>query len=82
MYYVYVIRSEESRHYIGYTKDIEKRIAQHNSKSYKGWTKRFHNWELIYSESYETRLEAIKREREIKKMRGGSSFKKLIEPHN
>ena len=76
MYFVYIIRCAEGRYYIGSTEDIEKRVAQHNSKQYKGWTNRFNEWKLVYSESFSTRREALIREREIKKMKGGLS------PHN
>ena len=78
MYYVYIIRSEEGRTYTGSTENIEKRLAQHNSINYRSWTNRFKNWELVYSETFETRLDARRREREIKNYRGGSKFKKLI----
>ena len=78
MYFVYIIRCAEGRYYIGSTEDIEKRVAQHNSKQYKGWTNRFNEWKLVYSESFSTRREALIREREIKKMKGGRSFKALV----
>jgi len=74
MYYVYIIQSAEERYYIGSTDNIEKRIQQHNSPHYKGWTNRFSNWKLVYSESYSTRKEALTRERQIKKMKGGKCF--------
>lgn len=79
MHYVYIIRSREGRHYIGSTQDVEKRLKQHNSKSNRGWTNRFQDWELVYREKLETRLEARRRERELKKMRGTKKYKELVE---
>jgi len=79
MFYVYVIKSKQGRYYIGSTENLEKRIDQHNSKSYRGWTNRFDDWKLVYSESFQTRKDALSRERQIKKMKGGNAFKKLIE---
>ncbi len=78
MFYVYIIQSKEGRYYIGSTSDIEKRLSQHNSGEYRGWTKRYSGWSLVYSETYETQREALIRERQIKRMKGGNGFKKLV----
>ncbi|MDI3548031.1 MAG: putative endonuclease [Halanaerobiales bacterium] len=46
MYYVYVLKNEEGKMYIGYTSNLRKRVVNHNqgkTKSTKG-----HQWELIY----------------------------------
>jgi len=78
MYYVYVIKSECGRFYIGSTDNIEKRVEQHNSKQFKAWTNRYDNWTLVYKEVFNSRTETIKREKRIKKMKGGKQFKKLV----
>jgi putative endonuclease len=70
LYYIYIIRSSEGRHYVGSAEDVEKRLKQHNAKSNRGWTNRFTGWEEIYREEFKTRLEALRREREIKKKGG------------
>jgi putative endonuclease len=70
MYYVYVIKSSEGRYYIGSTQDVGKRLKQHNAPANRGWTNRFSGWVEVYREECETRLEARRRERELKKMRG------------
>jgi putative endonuclease len=70
MYYVYVIKSEEGRYYIGSTQDVEKRLKQHNAPANRGWTNRFTGWIEVYREKCGTRLEARRRERELKKMTG------------
>jgi putative endonuclease len=77
MFYVYVIKSREGRTYIGSTENVEKRLKQHNAKSNRGWTNRFHEWQEVYREEYETRLDARRRERELKKMRGSKKYKEL-----
>ena len=75
MWYVYIIKSEESLVYTGITKNIEKRIISHNSgKNY--WTKRGTNWELIYSESFKTAKEARKREKYFKNTAGKEWLKR------
>jgi len=78
MYYVYIIKSKEGRFYTGSTQDIQKRLLQHNQKTFKCWTNRFNDWKLVYSEAFQTRTEALIREKQIKKMKGGREFKKLV----
>jgi putative endonuclease len=62
---VYVIRSQAGIRYIGYTEDLQKRLAQHNSGISK-YTSRDTGWVLIYSETYSIRAEAMKREKWLK----------------
>ena len=65
MYYVYVLRNNEGRLYIGHTEDIERRLDQHRMGE-SGWTRSRGPWQLVSSESYATRAEAMKRERSLK----------------
>jgi predicted GIY-YIG superfamily endonuclease len=48
MYYTYILRSVKNPGaiYIGYTGDLEARIAQHNSLQNNGYTKRYAPWVL------------------------------------
>jgi putative endonuclease len=62
---VYVIRSVEGLNYVGYTCDLEHRLAQHNS-GLSFWTMRGSDWKVVYSERYATRAEAMRRERWLK----------------
>lgn len=77
MYYVYILRSlKDYRYYIGSTKDIKKRIEEHNS----GKTISLRNripLKLVYSEEFTSRTEAFRREKKIKSYKGGEAFKKL-----
>ncbi|HNZ86331.1 MAG TPA: GIY-YIG nuclease family protein [bacterium] len=78
MYTVYILQSlKTKKYYIGHTKDINDRLRRHNTGLSK-YTKKFIPWKLIYSEEYQTKSEAYKREMEIKKYKGGIKFKKLI----
>jgi putative endonuclease len=56
---------EKSVTYVGYTKDIQKRIALHNSGKGAKFT-RGRKWVLIYKEKLSSKSEAISREYYIK----------------
>ena len=67
MWYVYILRLEDDSLYTGITKDIDRRIEEHEdgrgSKYVRGRTP----VELVHSEERETMSEALKREAEIKR---------------
>jgi len=69
MYYTYIILSESTdKYYIGHTHDLELRLSRHND----GWTRSTKAgipWQLMYSEKYMTKSEAMNREYEIKRMK-------------
>lgn len=71
MYIVYVLKSlRNEKRYIGYTsKDIEIRITEHNSGN-SDWTRSNGPFKLTYSESFDTKTEAIKREHFLKSGQG------------
>lgn len=65
-YFVYVLESNiDGRLYKGQTSDIEKRIIEHNSGKTKS-TKGYKPWKLVYFETFETRDEAVIREKYFK----------------
>ena len=61
-------KGKNSVTYVGYTKNINKRIKDHNSNKGAKFT-RGRKWRLIYKEIYKTKSEAISREYYIKKNR-------------
>jgi putative endonuclease len=52
--------------YIGVTSDLTKRIYQHKSKTYKGFTSKYNCDILVYFEEFQTMDEAIAREKQLK----------------
>ena len=75
MWIVYIIKSEEGLIYTGITKNLEKRLREHNSgRSY--YTKRGSNWKIIYTESYDSSNEARKREKYFKNNAGKEWLKR------
>ncbi len=71
MYIVYILYSKEfDKTYVGFTQDIEKRLRAHNARGSRLWTKRYQPWLCVYKETYETKDEALKRERFYKSGKG------------
>lgn len=68
MYYVYILKCCDETLYCGYTNDVEKRFETHQSGKGAKYTRGRLPLELVYSEEFETKSEAMKRECEIKKM--------------
>ena len=64
-----MLRCADSSFYTGITKDVEKRVAEHNNHI-KGakYTRGRRPVKLIYSEASESRSTASKREHEIKQL--------------
>ena len=76
---VYILFSpSHNKIYIGYTSDLEKRLLSHNLLAHKGYTVRYRPWVLIHTEVFNTKLEAMKREKELKSGRGRKFIWELI----
>ncbi|MHB1686248.1 MAG: GIY-YIG nuclease family protein [Ignavibacteriaceae bacterium] len=66
MYYVYILLSQKDDHrYIGYTKDLGRRLSEHNSGLVKS-TKNRKPLKLVYFEEYEEKSTAMNREKYFK----------------
>ena len=62
MHYVYVIKREFPRKtYVGSTQNLEVRVRQHNSR-----LRDASKWKIIHSESFPTKILAMKREKFFK----------------
>ena len=79
-FYVYMLKSKGIKPitYVGYTNNLKKRIALHNSGKGAKFT-RGRKWILIYKEKFKSKKEAIFREYYIKKNR---SLRKKIKEKN
>jgi putative endonuclease len=66
MFYVYVLRSEsDSGLYIGYSCNLRRRLASHESGAARSTSNR-RPWRLIYYEAYLNQDDALGRERYLK----------------
>jgi len=78
MYYAYVVRSINFNfHYKGHCENIEARLKQHNA----GMTvsiRKYLPFEIAYFEIFETRLEAVKREKYFKSAAGRRFLKSKL----
>jgi len=80
MFYVYIIYSQKlDKFYIGYTSNIQMRIHQYHNQGRSKFTSRGIPWEFSYSESFETEIEAVQREKQIKRMKSRKYIISLIE---
>jgi putative endonuclease len=79
MFFVYVLYSPSAnKFYVGYTSNLESRILSHNVYGTKDWTKRHRPWNLVYTESYESKSKALKREKELKTGVGREFIRKMF----
>lgn len=66
--YVYILECKDSTLYTGWTNSLEKRIKVHNEGKGAKYTRGRVPVKLVYFEEFSTKNEAMKREKEIKKL--------------
>jgi putative endonuclease len=66
--YTYILRCDDGTFYAGWTNDLEKRTNAHNAGKGGRYTRARRPVTLVYSEDFTSKSEAMRREREIKKM--------------
>ena len=69
-YFVYLIvsslKNNKKTSYVGYTKNLKKRLKLHNQGKGAKFT-RGKRWKLVYYEKYDSKSEAMSREYSLKK---------------
>lgn len=68
MNYVYIIKCKDNSLYTGWTNNLERRFKAHTEGKGAKYTRGRGPLELVYFEELEDKIEAMKREYEIKKM--------------
>ena len=66
--YTYLLRCADGSLYCGWTNDLDKRLAAHNSGTASKYTRSRLPVELIYAERHDTKQEAMSREYRIKRL--------------
>ncbi|WP_425593781.1 GIY-YIG nuclease family protein [Marinifilum flexuosum] len=82
MYCVYILQSQmDQSYYIGYTSNIENRLTYHNQGRSR-YTRKKIPWILIYSEKYNSKRDALIREKFLKKQKSRVFIEELISSPN
>tara|TARA_B100001287_G_scaffold235706_1_gene207945 strand:+ start:313 stop:570 length:258 start_codon:yes stop_codon:yes gene_type:complete len=71
MYYVYILINLDKKNnptYVGYTKNLQKRLTLHNSSRGAKFT-RGRSWKIIYKKRYLSKIAAMKNEYILKNNR-------------
>ena len=73
-FWCYMLHCRAGRFYVGHTDDLERRVAQHQSGAFRGFTNALRPIALVWSQDFQTRYEALEAEDRVK---GWSRAKKL-----
>ena len=78
MFYTYVIYSiSRNRYYVGSTSNLQERLLKHNT-NHKGFTGKANDWEIVHSEEFPSKEEALAREKQIKSWKSRKMIEKLF----
>lgn len=66
MFWVYVLRCADRSYYTGHTDDLEHRLGQHRAGEISGYTHSRRPLQLVFSQPFVTREEALAAELQIK----------------
>jgi len=67
-YYVYILMCKDGAFYTGHAKDVEARMKLHKLGRGAKYVRTHQPKKIVYLEEFETRSQAMKREREIKRL--------------
>jgi putative endonuclease len=65
-YYVYILLCKDGSYYTGQAKNVEHRVEQHKKGQGARYTRMHRPAKIVYVEEFNSRSDAMKREREIK----------------
>jgi putative endonuclease len=83
MFFVYILRCADTTLYTGITNDVAKRLHHHNTtKTGAKYTSGRRPVELVYTETYTTKGEALSREADIKKLSRDAKLTLITAPHS
>ena len=69
MFYVYILLNPQGKIYIGQTSHIKERLIEHNETGH-GYTAKHRPWKLVHSEQFQSRSQAMQREKYLKSVVG------------
>ena len=65
-FFAYMLRCADGSYYIGHTDNLEARMAEHNHGQIPGYTSTRRPIELVWNDTFPSRIEALEAERKIK----------------
>jgi putative endonuclease len=68
MHFIYIIECKDGTLYTGWTTDVAARVSAHNEGTGAKYTKGRGPVSLLYTESFDSKSDALKREMAIKKL--------------
>ncbi len=78
IWYTYILHSDSiGKYYVGVTDDLQWRLERHN----EGWgrfTKAGIPWRIVYYESFSTKTEALRREKDMKRKKSKKYIEYLV----
>jgi putative endonuclease len=82
MVWVYMLECADGSLYTGWTPDLEKRVCQHNAGHGSKYVRSRLPARLRYSECFDTKSEAMRRECEIKKLCRADKLALIVSQEN
>ena len=76
MFYVYVLRNQSDKLYIGYSSDLKRRMQEHQRKHVPSTASG--DWKLVYYEAYLNEKDARYREQRLKDGRAQTHLRRRI----
>ncbi len=77
MFSVYVLKDRDGKLYKGMTNNLSRRVEEHKDGRTRT-TKKMKDVQVIYTETYDTRIEARAREKYLKSAAGRRFLKKVL----
>jgi predicted GIY-YIG superfamily endonuclease len=67
MYFAYILRNIHNRLYVGHTDNLQRRLKDHSDGAHGAkFIKDYGGFTLVYTETFGTRAETMKREKQLK----------------
>lgn len=75
--YIYILRFEDNSYYLGCTNDLDRRLNEHKNKQ-SPYTKLKGNFKLVFSQKFDSVVEARKVEQKIKRFKSREIIERII----
>lgn len=65
-FYLYILKCYDGSYYVGHTDNLELRVGKHQAGEIEGYTFSRRPVELVFAETFDSRIDALERERQVK----------------